>query len=68
MSDFSQEDRDLLAAEFENFGNSKLFQMYAQQVRSGRSDLTDCALRAMAKAREQERRALDAPQDGKVSD
>jgi len=42
--------------------------MYAQQVRSGRSDLTDCALRAMAKAREQERRALDAPQDGEVSD
>jgi len=36
MSDFSQEDRDLLAAEFENFGSSKLFQMYAQQVRSGR--------------------------------
>ena len=51
MIGVTQYDRDLLATEFEAAGEGLLLRVYADLARSGSSNLIDCALLAIAKAR-----------------
>jgi hypothetical protein len=55
MTAITQDNRDRPAAEYNAAGDGLLLQVYAVLAREGSSNLTDCALRAVAKARAAER-------------